>query len=259
MILVGTNGFQHRDWVPVFYPLALDPRFRLEYYSRYFGCCELNITYHRLPEPATIQDLMEGSRGVLQFVFRVPFRLLDDLPDNAELARKFAASLWPLKESGQLTAVLAQYGADFGFIRDNFSRLCLLRDSLEGIPLVADFVCPEWFAPRAAKHLDAARIALACGDGVPLRDGAGFFCATAGLAYVRFQGRNHSRWLKGDGSARHDYLYSRAELAAAVPEIRRLGEENEKVLVIMNNPLRGQAPTNARTLLELLAQMTSDE
>jgi uncharacterized protein YecE (DUF72 family) len=258
MILVGTNGFQHRDWAPVFYPSALDPRFWLEYYCRHFGCCELSFTYYRLPEPATIQDLIEGSRGVLQFVFRVPFRLLEALPDNAELARKFAASLWPLKESGQLTAVLAQYGPDFGFIRDNFSRLCLLRDLL-GIPLIADFACPEWLTPRAAKHLDAARIALACGDGVPLRDGAGFFSATAGLAYVRFQGRNHSRWLKGDGSARHDYLYSRAELAAAVPEIRRLEKENEKVLVIMNNPSRGQAPTNARTLLELLAQMTSDE
>ncbi len=253
MILVGTNGFQYRDWVPVFYPSTLDPRLWLEYYSRHFGCCELNFTYYRLPEAATIQDLMECSRGVLQFVFRVPFRLLEGLPDE-ELARKFAASLWPLKDSGQLSAVLAQYGADFGFIRDNFCRLCLLRDLLQGIPLVADFACPEWCTPRAAKHLDAARIALACGDGIPLRGGSGFFCATAGLAYVRFQGRNHSRWLKGDGSAQHDYLYSRAELAAAVPEIRRLGEENEKVVVIMNNPSRGQAPVNARMLLELLTQ-----
>ena len=61
-----------------------------------------------------------------------------------------------------------------------------------------------------------------------------------------------TRWIKDDGSARHDYLYSRAELAAAVPEIRRLEQESERVLVLMNNPWRGQAVINARMLLELL-------
>ena len=58
-----------------------------------------------------------------------------------------------------------------------------------------------------------------------------------------------SRWLKGDGSAQHDYLYSRAELAAVVPEIRRLEQESERVLVFMNNPWRGQAVINARMLI----------
>lgn len=248
MILVGTNGFQYRDWVPVFYPSRLDPRRWLEYYSRHFGCCELNFTYYRLPEAAAVQELMEGARGALQFVFRAPFRLLQ-AADDADLARRFVSSLWPLKDSGQLAAVLAQYGPDFGFMRDNFERLCRLRDSLEGILLVAEFACSDWLSPRAAKHLRAQRIALACVDGANDRT---FFCATADLGYVRFQGRNCSRWLQGDGSEKHDYLYSRAELEAVVPEIRRLEQESERVLVIMNNPWRGQAPVNARMLLEML-------
>jgi uncharacterized protein YecE (DUF72 family) len=71
---------------------------------------------------------------------------------------------------------------------------------------------------------------------------------------VRFQGRNQSRWLKGDGSAQHDYLYSRAELAAAVPEIRRLAGECEQVLVFMNNPWKGQAVINARMLMAELEE-----
>lgn len=252
MILVGTNGFQYRDWVPVFYPSGLDPRLWLEYYSRHFGCCELNFTYYRLPESAAIQDLIRGSRGGLQFVFRAPFRLVEDHPENVELARRFAGVLWPLKESGQLVAVLAQFAPDFEFIRDNFQRLRALRDALEGIPLVAEFSCPNWLTPRAAKHLEAERIALACVDGGPAVQGQTFFCATAGLGYVRFQGRNRSRWLKGNGSTQHDYLYSRAELAAVVPEIRRLEEKSDRVLVVMNNPWRGQATINARMLLELL-------
>ena len=252
MILVGTSGFQYRDWVPVFYPRDLDPAAWLRYYSRQFGCCELGFTYYRIPETLTVQEIIEETGGTLPLVFRAPSRLSEDHPDNADLARRFAAALWPLKDTGQLAGVLAQFPPGFEFIRDNFEKLRLLRDSLEGIPLIAEFGNPDWHSSRAAKHLASAQIAFACVDGgVSLKEKT-FFCATAGLAYVRFQGRNQSRWLKGDGSAQHDYLYSRTELEAAIPEIRRLERESERVLVFMNNPWRGQAVINARMLLEKL-------
>ncbi len=144
-------------------------------------------------------------------------------------------------------------------MRGNFERLCLVRDSLEGIPLIAEFGCPDWLSPRAGKHLAAANIALACVDGGTSLKEKTFFCATTGLAYVRFQGRNNSRWVKGDGSAQHDYLYSRAELASVIPEIRRLEQECERVLVFMNNPWRGQAVINAHMLLEELRGITNYE
>jgi uncharacterized protein YecE (DUF72 family) len=252
MILVGTNGFQYRDWTPVFYPRNLDPRLCLDYYSRRFGCCELGMTYYRIPEKITIQQLIDETHGAMQFVFRVPFRLLEGCSDNEGLAQAFVSALWPLQEAGRLAGVIAQFAPEFSFIRDNFQSLCRLRDSLRGIALIAEFGSLDWLTPRAAKHLAAERIALACVDGgMSLREHA-FYCATAGLAYVRFQGRNRSKWVKGDGSAQHDYLYSRAELAAAAPEIRRLEQESERVLVFMNNPWRGQAAVNAQMLLELL-------
>jgi uncharacterized protein YecE (DUF72 family) len=252
MILVGTSGFQYRDWTPVFYPKNLDPGAWLRYYSQRFGCCELGFTCYRIPEAHAVQEIIEETRGSLPLVFRAPSKLSEDRPDHSDLARRFAAALWPLKDSGQLAGVLAQFPPEFEFIRDNFARLCALRDFLEGIPLIAEFGCPGWHSPRAAKHLAAAQIAFACIDGGTSLKEKTFFCATAGLAYIRFQGRNQSRWLKGDGSAQHDYLYSRAELAAAIPEIRRLERESERVLVFMNNPWRGQAVINARMLMEQL-------
>ncbi|MBZ5497081.1 MAG: DUF72 domain-containing protein [Acidobacteriia bacterium] len=251
MILVGTSGFQHRDWGRVFYPASLDPALWLKYYSRHFGCCELTFTYYRVPEVSSIQQLINEA-GSLQFLFRVPSRLVEERGGAGDLAQRFVAALWPLKEGAQLAGVVAQFGPDFGFIRDNFQRLCRLRDALAGLPLIADFCCPDWLTPRAARHLAAERIALACVDGGTSLTDKTFYCATAGTAYVRFQGRNQSRWIQGDGSDRHDYLYSRAELAAVVPEIRHLEQESERVLVLMNNPWRGQAVINARMLLELL-------
>jgi uncharacterized protein YecE (DUF72 family) len=247
MILVGTCGFQHRDWERVFYPTSLDPALWLEYYGRHFSCCELTFTYYRIPEVDSIQQLIDNS-GSLQFVFRVPARLVEERGETGDLAQRFVSALWPVKECAQLAGVVAQFGPDFGFIRDNFQRLCRLRDTLSGLPLIADFGCPDWLTPRAARHLAAERIALACVDGGASLTDKTFYCATAGVAYVRFQGRNQSRWIQGDGSARHNYLYSQAELAAAVPEIRRLEQESERVLVLMNNPWRGQATINAQWL-----------
>ena len=259
MILVGTSGFQYRDWVPVFYPRNLDPRSWLRYYSQRFGCGELCFTSYRIPEVLAVQEIIEETRGSLPLIFRAPSRLSEEHPDNPSLARRFAAALWPLKDTGQLAGVLAQFPPEFEFMRGNFERLCLVRDSLEGIPLIAEFGCPDWLSPRAAKHLAAANIALACVDGGTSLKEKTFFCATTGLAYVRFQGRNNSRWVKGDGSAQHDYLYSRAELASVIPEIRRLEQECERVLVFMNNPWRGQAVINARTAQIDDLRLTIDE
>jgi uncharacterized protein YecE (DUF72 family) len=236
----------------VFYPGTLDPPRWLDYYSRRFGCCELGFTSYRIPETSAIQEIADEIHAAVQFVFRVPGKLIDEPAADPDLARKFAAALWPLKEAGALAGVLAQFPPEFGFIRDHFERLRYLRDSLEGIPLIAEFGCPDWLCSRAAKHLAAAEIALACIDAGDSLNEKPFFCATAALSYIRFQGRNQSKWLKGDGSAQHNYLYSRAELAAAVPEIRRLEQQCDRVLVFMNNPWRGQAPMNAQMLLQLL-------
>jgi len=258
MILVGTSGFQYRDWVPVFYPASLDPGDWLEHYSRHFSCCELGFTCYRIPEPIQIQQLIDGSGGSLQFVFRVPSRLCAGPFGKDDSAREFVSALWPLKEAGQLGAVVARFDPGFTFIRDNFNTLCRLQESLDGIPLVAEFGCPDWLTARAAKHLSARRLGLACVDGGVSLSEPTFYCATADVAYVRFQGRKQSRWVQGDGSEQHDYLYSRAELASAVPHIRRLSEQCERVFVLTNNPWRGQAAVNARMLLELLGGNDAD-
>ena len=250
MIIVGTSGFQYREWASVFYPGSLDSKAWLRYYARRFGCCEMGTTYYRIPEVVMMQELVEETHGDFQFVFRAPFKLSEDHPDNPELARRFSAALWPVKEAGQLAGALLQFPPGFEFMRENFDRVCRLRDLLGDIPLIAEFGCSDWLSVRAAKHLSAARIALACVDGGERLAEKTFFCATSEPAYVRFQGKNCSRWIKGDGSARHDYLYSRAELAAVVPEIRRLEQQCERVLVFFGNHWRGQAVINARMLLE---------
>ncbi|MEV1290212.1 DUF72 domain-containing protein [Micromonospora sp. NPDC049679] len=53
MILVGTSGWQYRDWRDRFYPAGLPQRCWLEHYAAHFATVEVNNAFYRLPERAT--------------------------------------------------------------------------------------------------------------------------------------------------------------------------------------------------------------
>lgn len=53
MILVGTSGWQYRDWRGRFYPEGLPQRLWLEHFSAGFATVEVNNAFYRLPERDT--------------------------------------------------------------------------------------------------------------------------------------------------------------------------------------------------------------
>jgi uncharacterized protein YecE (DUF72 family) len=53
--LVGTSGWQYRDWRGRFYPQGLAQRRWLEHYTEHFDTVELNNAFYRLPERATFE------------------------------------------------------------------------------------------------------------------------------------------------------------------------------------------------------------
>ncbi|MGC9665605.1 DUF72 domain-containing protein [Planosporangium sp. 12N6] len=56
MILVGTSGWQYRDWRGRFYPRELPQRQWLERYAAAFATVEVNNAFYRLPERTTFAD-----------------------------------------------------------------------------------------------------------------------------------------------------------------------------------------------------------
>lgn len=52
-VLIGTSGWQYRDWRRVLYPPGLAERDWLEYYARRYGTVENNGTFYRLPSKET--------------------------------------------------------------------------------------------------------------------------------------------------------------------------------------------------------------
>ena len=73
------------------------------------------------------------------------------------------------------------------------------------------------------------------------------------LFYVRFHGRNTAGWQSSRMSHQFDYDYSDDELASWVDgPLGRLLSAAQTGALFFNNHIRGQAPRNARRLLQLL-------
>jgi uncharacterized protein YecE (DUF72 family) len=61
MMLIGTSGWQYRDWRGPFYPKDLPQRLWLEHYAGVFGTVEVNNAFYRLPERATFEAWRERT------------------------------------------------------------------------------------------------------------------------------------------------------------------------------------------------------
>lgn len=80
------------------------------------------------------------------------------------------------------------------------------------------------------------------------------------LAIVRLHGRNAATWnIKGatSASSRFDYWYSREELAAMAPEIRRMAGLAQRVHVLFNTNYEDQGQVSARLMRQVLASTRS--
>src|SRR5690242_17699586 len=61
MMLIGTSGWQYRDWRGPFYPQELAQRRWLEHYAGVFGTVEVNNAFYRLPGRATFEAWRERT------------------------------------------------------------------------------------------------------------------------------------------------------------------------------------------------------
>src|SRR4051795_3412000 len=60
-VLIGTSGWQYRDWRGRFYPQKLPQRLWLEHYAQHFATVESNNAFYRLPERATFEKWRERT------------------------------------------------------------------------------------------------------------------------------------------------------------------------------------------------------
>lgn len=236
MIVVGTSGWQYRDWRDVLYPEGLPQRRWLERYADEFASVEVNNSFYRLPEIATFERWREGTPPDFTFAvkasrFVTHIKRLRDAEDAVRLFVERAKGLGP-KLGPILFQLPPRFPADVGRLRSFLEWLP------RGVRSAWEFRDPSWLADEILATLDDAGCAFVLADRPGFR---GPMPVTGGWSYVRF----HQGSRTGP-DYRRDKLRRWAERIADLPA--------EDVWVYFNNDTGGAAIRDARFLRHALDQ-----
>jgi uncharacterized protein YecE (DUF72 family) len=240
MILVGTSGWQYRDWRARFYPEGLPQSRWLEHYVTEFPTVELNNSFYRLPSEAAFDAWRERTpEGFVMAVkasrYLTHIRRLRDPREPVELFWSRARRLGP-----RLGPVLIQLPPKFGL---DLERLAdLLNVVPNGMRAAFEFRDPTWMVKQVYELLDRAGAALVLAD----RPGARIDpVVTGGWSYVRFhQGRADQPG------------YTEEKLRRWADRIAGLRASD--VFVYFNNDPGAAAVRDAHAVTQLLAERGCD-
>ncbi len=251
MISIGTSGFSFKDWKGVFYPEGTRAGDYLSYYKDYFNTVEINSTYYAIPRPSVFENMLDKTPDDFEFMVKANNATTHENADS-DVAQAFKESLLPLKESGRLSGILAQFPWRFRNNEKNRIYISELGQRYTGTPLFTEFRHNSW--NREEIHDFLKRLGLyfvsvdepQMGDMMPP-----VAVATGDLAYIRFHGRNKKTWW-GTSGDRYDYDYSDEELEEWIEKVEQLEKTVWKIYAFFNNCHQGYAVRNALQFKDLL-------
>jgi len=254
-LLIGTSGYDYKEWKGGFYPEKLAQAKFLEYYATQFNSLELNGTYYRMPTPDQMQNMVIRSGGKVKFTVKA-FGDLTHAADKSRyqpLVSEFKKALEPLQTNNLLVCALLQFPESFHYEKNERIYLDVLLKEMAGIPIVVEMRNTKWQNDQVYNALRQRQIGWCITDNpnlpnLPKLD----YIITSPIAYLRFHGRNNKMWYTGDNITRYDYLYTDAELQAFVQPIFHLLQNAKVVQIFFNNHAKSQATINAQKIKLLL-------
>ena len=217
-------------------------------------------------QPTEVARLPEGLIEALPPALAGKSRLYaKDLPDDLMDAvwAHFLDAVTPLEESGKLGGILLQYPRWFLPTPANKQLLAEAATRLAGIPATVELRNRMWFGSAQStgwtldllRELGLTHVIVDGPQGLESSVPAVAAVTTPGLAMVRLHGRRTATWEapKVPTVERYRYLYSAAELDAAMPLIESAAAEATRTIVFFNNCYGNYGATNAR---EMMARLT---
>ncbi|MFY1670839.1 DUF72 domain-containing protein [Plantactinospora sp. WMMB334] len=237
MILLGTSGWQYRDWRDRFYPAGLPQRRWLEHYAEHFGTVELNNAFYRLPE----RDVFAGWRARTPDDFCVAVKMsrylthIKRLRDPAEPVARFLDRASALGD--RLGPVLVQLPPN---LRADLPALSeVLARFPSGVRVTVEPRHPSWWTEQTRRVLERHGAALCWADrgGRPVTP----LWRTADFGYLRLH----------EGRAEPRPRYGRTALRSWLDRIGAAFSGAEPVFVYFNNDPGGAALADAAALAGL--------
>ncbi|MCN9243931.1 DUF72 domain-containing protein [Streptomyces sp. RY43-2] len=230
-LLVGTSGWQYRDWRDVLYPAGVPMRLWLEEYATRFATVEINNAFYRLPSRETFESWRE--RVPRDFVVAVKasryLTHIKRLRDPAEPVRRLMTHAAGLDD--RLGPVLLQLPPTLR------ADPVLLDESLACFPsgtrVAVEPRHDSWWTPRVRGVLEARGAALCWAD--VLSRPVTPLWRTAGWGYVRFHAGRARPWPR----------YGRRSLTTWVQRVAEAWPEGSDVYAYFNNDLHAAAVLDA--------------
>ncbi len=250
MLYFGTSGFSYNDWVGSFYPRGMRRQDWLVYYAREFNALELNSTFYALPRLSVIEAMINKTGEGFLFSVKAPQKLTHERQPDKDDFSAFISVLHPFIEAKKLGCVLAQFPYSFACNRVNRDYLKVFREYLGDLPLVVEFRNANWLRSEVFAWLRSCNMGFCCVDEPRL---SGLLPpvaeVTSEVGYVRFHGRNATKWWQHEHAyERYDYTYSAEELREWVPKISKIESQARVTFIFANNHWRGQAVNTIRQL-----------
>lgn len=231
-LLIGTSGWQYRDWRDDFYPPGLVQRRWLEYYSEQFPTVEVNNAFYRLPERTVFQGWRERTPAGFVIAVKASRYLthVRRLREPAEQVRRLMDRVSGLGE--RLGPILLQLPptmrADAELLSD------CLRCFPAGTRVAVEPRHPSWFGDgtRAALERNGAALCWADRRGRPVTP----LWRTTDWAYLRLHEGRAADWPR----------YGRRSLATWVARLADQWPHRAQAYVYFNNDQNGAAVRDAR-------------
>jgi uncharacterized protein YecE (DUF72 family) len=248
MLYLGTSGYSYKDWQGTYYPNDLKKGGELIYYSQEFNFLELNYTFYRIPTATNLANMEKKVPDDFQFAVK----LHQSFTHDREYEPHFREALQGFQS--KLIALLAQFPYSFKNTPENQDYLIRLRDHFIGYNVVYEFRHDSWANLESLEFIKKENLNIAAVD-EPVLKGLlpPMVLNTGTIGYVRFHGRNSSKWWQGEAAhERYTYEYSPKELAEWLPRLEFLNKSFKKTYVAFNNHYNAGAVRSARMLRELL-------
>jgi uncharacterized protein YecE (DUF72 family) len=236
VILVGTSGWQYRDWRGRFYPAGLPQARWLPYYADRFATVEINSSFYRLPERSTF----EGWRNRTPESFRAAVKMsrylthIRRLRDPAEPVARFLDRAAGLGD--RLGPVLLQLPPNLP--ADPDALAATLARFPPGVAVAVEPRHASWWTDPVRHTLERHGAALCWADrrGRPVTP----LWRTAGFGYLRLHEGRAAGWPR----------YGAAALRSWVRRLAATFDESATVYVYFNNDQHCAAPLDAAAFAE---------
>jgi uncharacterized protein YecE (DUF72 family) len=243
-VLVGTSGWQYRDWRGALYPPGLPQRRWLEHYAGQYSTVENNGSFYRLPSPETFADWRARTPQGFLMALKASRYLthVRRLHDPAEPVRRLLSAASALGD--RLGPVLLQLPPD---LRADPGGLDACLGEFAAYPGLSARVAVEprhesWWAEEVREVLSRHHAALCWADrlGRPVTP----LWRTADWGYLRLH----------EGAAQPSPRYGRSALCSWVRRIAETWPDEADVFTFFNNDSGAAAVHDAAALAAIARQ-----